>query len=339
MGQDRQEPPHQPWQQLAPLSPPQQWRRVKLIFGCHEDGAWDQRPSTPHVLRVGDKLRMYYTDKGARSADPHRITGDIYRIALAEADVGDPFAWRKCLDGPLLDVGPAGTIDSRWAGYPCVVPITDDHWHMYYVAWGGEYDREVPTRKVCHISMAESDDGGITWSRTGRSLIRIGRPGACDEHTAGSCFVCRYGDEYWMWYTAISRPREEWFKGTVALAVSDDGGHTFSQHPAGAVVEAPAMIGTLGSKCAKPFVEASDRGVLMWFSYAADCHHYRVHYAESWDGIHFSWLPEPVLDAGPPGWDDSVTCYPSILRLEGRALMFYCGNDYVGIGVAECTTL
>ena len=77
----------------------------------------------------------------------------------------------------------------------------------------------------------------------------------------------------------------------------------------------------------------------MWFSCAVDGERYRIHYAESDDGIHFKWLPNPVVDVSASGWDSQMTCYPSVIHHEGpagpRTLMFYAGNDYAGIGAAE----
>ncbi len=64
-------------------------------------------------------------------------------------------------------------------------------------------------------------------------------------------------------------------------------------------------------------------------------------YAESPDGICFRWHPDPVLDVTPDGWDSRGTCYPSIVHLPGRTLMYYVGNgvnpseQLDGIGVAE----
>ena len=305
----------------------QYWKRVKQVLPCIEEDVWDRNPSSPNVLRVGDKLRMYY---GARLEQS-------VRVGFAEADVADPFTWKKMCDRSLLDPGEPGAIDLHWIGAcPWVVPITDTHWHMYYIAWGGEYG---PTgMKIWRTSMAESDDGGITWERTGRSLLELGRPGACDEHGTGSCSVRKVGDEYWMWYTGVSSPRADWNRISVALAISSDGGHTFTPHSAGALVNIPPIIGMPGSTCSRPFVEHTEEGFRMWFSCAKDGLYYRIHYAESPDGIHFKWWPEPVLDVSASGWDHTMVCYPSILHLEDRTLMYYAGDGYVGIGVAELAT-
>jgi len=313
----------------------QRWKKVKQIFPCVSDDVWDQDPAAPNVVRVGDKLRMYYHGRQGTTFRGKLVLGAL-RIGFAEASGEDPFTWEKHPGNPVIDLGPEGAIDSHWAGYPWVIPITETHWHMYYCGWGGQFlEEELPHRKVYHIILAESDDGGVTWTRTGRSLFQLGRPFACDEHGAGAGAVCQVGDEYWMWYTALSSPRTDFYKISVALAISTDGGHTFEPHPAGALVSVPPTIGTPGATCSRPFVEVTDQGFRMWFSCATDGQYYRVHYAESADGIHFKWWPEPVLDVSVMGWDHEMTCYPSVLHLEGRTLMYYAGDRYAGIGVAE----
>ena len=61
--------------------------------------------------------------------------------------------------------------------------------------------------------------------------------------------------------------------------------------------------------------------------FAVDGEHYRIHYAESADGIHFKCLHDPVVDVSESGWDSQMTCYPSVIRHEGpsgsRTLMLY----------------
>ena len=335
----------------------QRWRKInEPLFPCVEERVWDRLPSAPHVMLVGDRLRMYYHARQGSAQEkapffPGRSAmraqdgswawsvplEDRIRIGFAEANADAPLTWEKFPDNPVLDVGPVQAIDSHWASYPWVVPVTDTHWHMYYATFGGEYLDEARTSKLWRTSIAESDDAGLTWKRTGRPLFELGRPGAPDAHGSGSCAVCKVGDAYWMWYTAVYKPKRNWYRISVALATSTDGGHTFTPHPAGALLNLPPRIGYPGSTCSKPFVEYDGKLFRMWFSCAKD-ELYRIAYAESQDGVHFNWDPDPVLDVSPSGWDQEMTCYPSVLHVGGRTLMFYAGNNYANIGIAELVT-
>ena len=307
----------------------QRWQKQGEVLHGRTGDVWDRSVSAPNIVRVGDRLRMYF--------DGWQPSGKEFRrrIGLAEAAVSEPLTWKRVHQDPVLDLGPAGSIDSEWVSYPWVVPITATHWHMYYAAWGGQFHSHVPQRKIWYTALAESDDAGLTWRRAGHPLLELGRPGTCDEHGTGSCAVVQVGDQLWMYYTAISNPIPGWYRISVALAVSADGGHTFRPHPAGPLVNIPPEVGKQGSTSSKPFVERDGDVFRMWYSCAKDGQRYRIHYAESVDGIHFKWLPDPVLDVSTGGWDSEMTCYPCVLRLDRRTLMFYDGNNYAGIGVAE----
>jgi len=179
---------------------------VTQLFSHIEDDVWHRTARAPNVVRVGDRLRMYY----------HGERGERRRIGLAETDVSDPFHWEKHPDNPVLDLGSANAIDSHWAGYPWVLPITDTHWHMYYGAWGGESLEGVPERKRYYTTMAESNDGGLTWTRSGVPIIDPNSP----FRSNGSCTVIEVDNEYWMYYTDVYQPRSDFYRISISRAVS-----------------------------------------------------------------------------------------------------------------------
>ena len=239
-----------------------EWRKItpEAVLPHQARPVWDQKPTAPFVMRVGDRLRMYYDGRLRRANE--------VRIGFAEAPVDDPLAWTKHERNPVFDVSEPGGFDSQWVSYPWVVPITDTHWHMYYAGFGGEYRRE-GTEKTWRTGLAESDDAGLTWRRSGSGpIFEHGVPGSPHEGSSGSCAVLKVGDEYWMYYTAIA-DREEYERGlriTIALAVSTDGGHTFTPHEAGAVV-APDRDNPIETYVtSKPTVRLRDGVFRMWYS-------------------------------------------------------------------------
>jgi len=77
----------------------------------------------------------------------------------------------------------------------------------------------------------------------------------------------------------------------------------------------------------------------MWFCAraTADCPTYRIHHAESPDGVRWSRQEGQVgLDVSPNGWDSEMICYPYVFDHDGERYLLYNGNSYgkTGFGIA-----
>jgi predicted GH43/DUF377 family glycosyl hydrolase len=73
----------------------------------------------------------------------------------------------------------------------------------------------------------------------------------------------------------------------------------------------------------------------MWYSYRGES--YRIGYAESEDGIHWTRKDDLVgLDVSESGWDSEMIEYPYVFDHNGERYMLYNGNGYgkTGIGLA-----
>ena len=307
------------------------WTKItgNPILPHREDDIWDRYPSAPHILQVENKLRMYYYGEiqGPR--------GKERRIGFAEAQINDPFNWTKSPLNPILDLSEPGNLDSVWCSYPWVLPITDSLWYMYYAGFGDEWVKD--DFKLNHTMVAISQDAGITWERSGLgSLLPAGTPGSPHEHGSGSCSVLKVGDEYWMWYTALrtdkTYPTRKNLNIGIALAVSKDG-LNFTPHEAGIVIKPDFNNPIEDYCCSKPVVYFNNGKYQLWYNSAGPG--YRVRYAESEDGIHFNIDPEIVIEASQVGWDSNMTEYVCRLTHQEKELLFYCGNYFSGIGIAE----
>src|SRR5207244_9360071 len=76
----------------------------------------------------------------------------------------------------------------------------------------------------------------------------------------------------------------------------------------------------------------------MWCSIRSFSEPYRIGYAESSDGV--SWTrrdSEAGIGRSQEGWDSAMICYPQVVRVDDRLLMFYNGNQHgaSGFGYAE----
>ena len=82
----------------------------------------------------------------------------------------------------------------------------------------------------------------------------------------------------------------------------------------------------------------------MWFSYRHGVHFrnpergYRIGHAVSENLVDWTRDDEAAgISLSQTGWDSEMQCYPSIIRVDGRTWMFYCGNAFGihGFGYAE----
>jgi hypothetical protein len=89
---------------------------------------------------------------------------------------------------------------------------------------------------------------------------------------------------------------------------------------------------------ARPWVIKIDDLYHMWYSVRLEKVMYRIAYATSKDGLNWERKDGDFgLGVSESGWDSEMICYPAVLQLDDRLLMFYNGNNNgeTGFGVAE----
>lgn len=139
------------------------WRKRGEVLGPGEPGAFDERGiGSRHVLHHDGRWLMFYEGVGC---DGHRSIG------LAESDDGIGWTRRpgRESDGSVFAHAPAGS--GRWdafaVGTPCIVPMDDGGWRLYYVGaneTAGGFADELGM--VQQIGLALSD--GPDYRRWGR---------------------------------------------------------------------------------------------------------------------------------------------------------------------------
>jgi hypothetical protein len=228
---------------------------------------------------------------------------------------------------PVLDLGEPGCFDMDGVSYPWIVR-RDTRLMLYFTGWT-KLGREVPFAN--HLGLAISDDDGRTFSRVSRAPLL---PLTDREPIGtGSCAVVQEDDSRWtMYYTRLlswdtaadtSRPRYN-----IWHATSTDGrawrrldrlviGHDAGEYALGA-----------------PSYYQWDQESQLYFT--ARGHRYRLFVARQQEDGAFRRLPGAIRVV-PGDWDDEMQCYPRVLTLSDRRILFYCGNGYgrSGVGYAE----
>jgi len=219
---------------------------------------------------------------------------------------------------------------------PCSVVRRDDKLWMYYVGWSRT--RGVPWHAA--IGLAVSADEGVSFTRIGQGPI-ISR--SVDEpFVHGSPTVLEHEGRWHMWYLAGTK----WVATgagaesiyTLRHAESEDGIRWERD-------ARPCIAVRHENECqARPALLRHDGRWHMWFScregtdFRTPARGYRIGYAQSSDLR--DWQRDDALaglERSTQGWDSEMVSYPSLLAVDGRVLMFYCGNQmgHAGFGVAE----
>ena len=290
-------------------------------------GQWDEKNvTTCSIVPLGDRLRMYYASRGIG-------------IGIAEAPTGDIHHWERQAR-PILTAGPASAFDGGGVLSAEVVPVTSTHWHLYYV--GYHPTKRQGNTKVHQIGLAQSDDAGLTWTRTSdEPVIAHGPEGSFDGFSISSNSVLHLGGKWYCWYTGIAQTP---YLSSIGLATSQDG-HHWVKYPFNPVLYYNPHTPHEAFMVAKPHVIYEEGVFKMWYTARGMTENrksgnYSICYAESLDGIRWQRHPgNPVVKPSSTGWDGTMVEYAEVINAGGRYDMWYCGDAYSNIGYAQGRSL
>jgi len=293
--------------------------------------------STPSVVLLpNNRLRMFFWTRQGE--------GDVRYIYAADASVENPYEWKLARPEPLLGPSASGTMRSRGAGFPFVLPRKKGGWLLYYNTWGSwAPDGERPSR----TGLAISHDQGLNWRVVNEAVLPLGKPGEFDAALTGSvCVLQTKTNRYDMWYTAGER--YEPIGGAKELIVNI--GYATSRD--GITWTKPAANPALASRqhhtkpyetiVSKPFVLIKDGIYHMWYNARQmDGRQYQLRYARSNDGLHWkAFHDQDVIPLTPGAFDSENQSYPDVIEVGDELWMFYTGNQIgsTGIGLATMKT-
>jgi predicted GH43/DUF377 family glycosyl hydrolase len=149
-----------------------------LTLGPSAD--WDSRVlMTAHVLVEGDTYKMWYSGCGAT------------RCRIGYATSPDGVNWTRYVHNPVLETGPTGSWDSKFAYYPSIYFNGS-----FYEMWYSGYDKS-----VMQIGYATSTDG-INWIKyAGNPILGPGPAGSWESQHVAAPSVLLHAGAYRMWYS------------------------------------------------------------------------------------------------------------------------------------------
>lgn len=272
-------------------------------------------PIAEHVS--GNIFKIYFS---TRNLNNQSFTGFLL------IDITRPHEILEVAENPVISPGALGEFDDSGAMASWLARY-DGMRFLYYIGWN--LGITVPFRNS--IGLAVSQDGEEFKRYTSGPIIDRSMR---EPHFSASCCVLPGRDKWRMWYLSCTgwkmqqgKPQHRYH---IKYAESSDG---ISWKRDGVV----AIDHTDESEYAisRPSVIQDGDCLKMWFSHRGSS--YRIGYAESFDGIHWTRLDKFCqIDVSKSGWDSEMIEYPFVFDHNGRRYMLYNGNGYgaTGFGLA-----
>jgi len=303
----------------------QNWRKLGLIFSADKHSCWMQsHASVPFVSSIKDDL----IEVGFSTRDKDQVSSIcslIFNINTLKV--------QEIADHPLLTRGSLGSFDDSGVMGSCILR-KGDHIYMYYIGWN--LGVTVPFRNS--IGIARSTDNGKTFHKLFRGPL-LDRTRDEPHFVASNCVLEDEGI-YKILYLSCT----DWYKDAKTGKVTHKY-HIKYAESHNCIDWNRKGIVAIDYKDSHEYAISVPRVVKdgdlykMWFSSrgSKDLSTYRIRYAESVDGIHWSRAEhDVVLDVSDSGWDSEMVCYPFVFDHNSKRYMLYNGNGYgkSGFGVA-----
>jgi len=297
------------------------WRKLGLVFNVPGVEPWALTNATfPTAdLRDANTLRIYIT-----SLDAQQFGRGLFVDVAAD----DPRRILGVSDGPILETGEIGDFDDAGANPFAVVPFKGRRL-MFYQGW--QRTLRAPMQAFTGLAFETPNGRFEKWAR-----VPVLERTNDEPHIRGAPCVIAEGDRLLCWYVASShwtaREGQLYYRIVVRHAVSDDG-VAWKVHP-------HVCLEPTGDEYAigRPWVLYEGGRYRMWCSVRSFDQPYRIGYAESDDGVR--WVrrdDQASIGRSSQGWDSEMICYPNVIRVGERLLLFYNGNRHgaSGFGCAE----
>lgn len=277
---------------------------------------------TPYVMPDGN-IRVYYSCRkdGRAFIAYFDLAKDLKTILKVHED-------------PIISHGKAGMFDADGVMPSCVIENNGELW-MYYIGWS---ELKNTARYQNEIGIAVSRDGGSTFDRMFKGPIMGRSP--TEPGLAVMPFIMRDQGVFKMWYQSgtgwhlIDGKYEPTY--VIKYAESKDGVE-WVRYPEKCIsCPVPEL------SFSRPWVILKNNVFCMQvccrdsIDYRGGEGSYKILRAATSDSINFK-LDDPYFPGGHKNeFDSSMQCYPSMIEIDDKLVMFYNGNDFgqTGIGVA-----
>jgi hypothetical protein len=300
------------------------WIKQGRIFHIEPNDITSTHAQVPTPVVLNDRIRVFYSSR----------CGEKSFVSFFDLS----FDLRTILGGsivPVLSFGNPGMFDADGVMPSCIIKQGDELW-MYYIGWS---ELKNTARYQNEIGLAVSKDSGENFERMFEGPIMGRTP--TEPGLAVMPFVM---PKNWfrMWYqsgtgwTNVGGKYEPLYVIKYAESVNGMEWRRSREQ----CIESNFPLEAFS----RPTVYFDEQVAVynMWFchrgseDYRGGSGSYQISHAYSTDGIKFT-RDTTVFPFGAEGeWDSEMVCYPYVLEVNGKLIMFYNGNGFgqTGIGIA-----
>lgn len=304
------------------------WIKKGHIFKTAQQYEWmHSHAQCPTAIVLEDRIRIFFSAR-LRSVESLPTYIDV--------DMDDPKKIIKLNPTPILEKGRKGTFDENGI-IPSYFIEKDNKLYFYYAGWS--QCKNVPYKNF--TGLAISEDNGTTFKKyseapvfTLNKMDPLSATGPCITWINNQ-FVSIYSTGI-DWIEIEGKLEHTYL---LTYATSDDAIHW---KPSGKIIIQPEN--EFIAHC-KPAMIFHDNVYHLWFSKRGSHNFrssgdssYKLGYASSRDFINWTRDDSKVgIEISNEGWDSEMICYPHIVQVGNRYLMFYNGNGFgqSGFGYAE----
>lgn len=207
---------------------------------------------------------------------------------------------------------------------PAVLPL-EDRLRVYFNCRARKAADGMVQAYSTFVDVDRSDPGRVL-ALSDRPILQLGEPGTFDQFGVMSGTVLHTDDEVWLYYVGWSRTSGVPYQHAIGLAISRDGGRTFTRYDRGPIITRTPDEPFIQNS---PFVLKIGDVFHMWYStglgwieHAGSMESiYVLVHATSADGVHWTRNATPCV---PAIVEYECQTNPSVIRLGARYHMWFC---------------
>lgn len=297
------------------------WVKKGLIFGPDGSSSWAKHSAlqpTPWVHPDGT-IRVFVGFRNEQG---------VSRVGYVDVSSSNPARVLAVSKQPVLDIGIPSAFDDNGV-VPCAVVARGAKLFLYYAG----YQLGQNVRFLAFSGLAISTNDGKSFSRYANVPLLERTPEEFLFRAIHS--IMRDGKKWRVWYGAGNH----FIKGKDKTLPVYDIRYMESADGIHFPTKGTTCITTRHNeyRVGRPYVIKGKSGYEMYFGYATEKIPYRLTYATSKDGIRWIRNDKALgLTYAPGDFDSMMSCYPSVVTVDGKTYLFYNGNDYgrMGFGYA-----